>query len=166
MSESKKSSKIKTAKHNSYEFNEEEEGEEKSVSSTGHKQSMKHLSSPEKNVEQSDGGSNVEELNEQEILDIAEQVFIKISQKMLQKNLSLRSLYGDVLQKITIGGETHEILQPNDFIDAFRVIDIASLEEIEIECLLRVLLKPEIDDTILFSDLIMILDNFGVSEAY
>ena len=113
-------------------------------------------------IDPADGNNG--ELSEQEILDIAEQVFIKVSERMIEKNYTLRSLYSDAIQKIQINGEEHEILQPNDFIDAFKTLDFDSMREIEIECLLRVLLKPEIQDTILFGDLIMILDNFGVPE--
>ena len=113
-------------------------------------------------IDPADGNNG--ELSEQEILDIAEQVFIKVSERMIEKNYTLRSLYSDAIQKVQINDEEHEILQPNDFIDAFKTLDFDSMREIEIECLLRVLLKPEIQDTILFGDLIMILDNFGFPE--
>lgn len=74
-------------------------------------------------------------------------------------------MYQDKLQIVELDQETFEILQPNDFIDAFKELNIEYLEEIEIEWLLRVLLKPEIDDNILFNDLVMILENFGIPES-
>ena len=74
-------------------------------------------------------------------------------------------MYQDKLQIVELDQEKFEILQPNDFIDAFKELNIEYLEEIEIEWLLRVLLKPEIDDNILFNDLVMILENFGIPES-
>lgn len=106
-----------------------------------------------------------DELSEQEILDIAEKVFIKISSKMKAKQLSLRQLYEDKITESVVDGQRVEILEPTDLIDAFKILEFDELEEVEIECLLRVLLKPEINDSILFSDLVMILDNFGIEEG-
>lgn len=105
-----------------------------------------------------------EPLTEQEILDVAESVFIKISDSMKMKELSLEDVYGKKLSYKNYEGEKIQILSPDDFIDSFKQLDMGDLDELEIECLLRVLLKPEIDDNIQFNDLVMILENFGVSE--
>ena len=57
-------------------------------------------------IDPADGNNG--ELSEQEILDIAEQVFIKVSERMIEKNYTLRSLYSDAIQKIQINDEEHE----------------------------------------------------------
>jgi hypothetical protein len=41
-------------------------------------------------------------------------------------------------------------------------LGIAELSELEVACLMRVLSKPEIDHAILLSELILVLENFGI----
>jgi len=103
-------------------------------------------------------------LNEQQILDVAEEVFLKISDKM-RENYTLSSLYGEMLEDWELNGEVVKAISAENFIESFKTLGIASLAELEIEWLLRVLVKPEINDMILFNDLVMILENFGVTEA-
>ena len=103
-------------------------------------------------------------LNEQQILDVAEEVFLKISDKM-RENYTLSSLYGEMLEDWELNGEVVKAVSPDNFIESFKTLGITSLAELEIEWLLRVLVKPEINDMILFNDLVMILENFGVTET-
>lgn len=117
-----------------------------------------------------------EPMSEKEILDIAEEVFVKISEVMKEKGVGVRDVYEQKAKVLKSDGEEYEIISPDDFIDTFKQLELTDLEETEIECLLRVLLKPEIENpkegdapaevagNILLSDLVMILENFGVEE--
>lgn len=73
-----------------------------------------------------------EALNEQQILDIAEEVFVKISER-IRDNFTLSDLYSKKLQTIKIDGEDTKILDPDDFIDSFKKLGVPFLEELEIE---------------------------------
>ena len=44
-------------------------------------------------------------------------------------------------------------------------LGIAELSELEVACLMRVLSKPEIDHAILLSELILVLENFGIQRV-
>ncbi|CAI2385137.1 unnamed protein product [Moneuplotes crassus] len=105
---------------------------------------------------------DTDSLTEQQILDIAEHVFEKTFCKMKEK-FTLDSLYSDKLEECEYNGKVVQTLSPEHFIQSFQTLGIAHLEEIEIECLLKVLVKSEIGHKILFEDLVMILENFGVS---
>lgn len=103
-------------------------------------------------------------LTEQKILDIAEEVFLKVSDRIREK-YSLSSLYSHKLEIWELEGEQVKAISPENFLSSFEEIGIYDLDEIEKDWLLKVLEKPEIDNKILFNDLVMILENFGVSES-
>ena len=48
--------------------------------------------------------------------------------------------------------------------EAIRELGIDDLEEIEVACLMRVLAKPNMDSAILLTELIVIMENFGIGE--
>ncbi|CAI2385236.1 unnamed protein product [Moneuplotes crassus] len=128
-------------------------------SQTGRIRNQDHSQDSEADI---DFPLEIESLTEQQILDIAEQVFEKTFCSKIGK-FTLDDLYADKLEECEYNGEIIKILSPENFIGSFQALGITHLEELEIECLLKVLVKPEIDHKILYEDLVMILENFGVS---
>ena len=56
-----------------------------------------------------------------------------------------------------------ELLSPMAFLEGCKVeLQLDSLSDIEIACLMRVLAKPELDDAIILNEFALILENFGV----
>jgi len=127
---------------------------------------------------------------EQEILDVAEGVFVKISDIMKANDLTIREFFNEEPVKqlksdsgktvnshckvsmYDFGKEKHEIISPNDFMKIFKTLGINDLGQNDIECVLQVLIKTDLDSDgkplthpcILMSELVSILENFGVPE--
>jgi hypothetical protein len=55
-------------------------------------------------------------------------------------------------------------LSPISFLEGIKGLGIIDLEEVEVACLMRVLTKPQLDNHILLSELIQIMENFGIFE--
>jgi hypothetical protein len=56
------------------------------------------------------------------------------------------------------------LMSPVAFLEGIRDIGIDDLEEVEVACLMRVLAKPNMDSAILLTELIVIMENFGIGE--
>ena len=56
-----------------------------------------------------------------------------------------------------------ELLSPIAFLEAIKVeLSLNEMSEIEIACLMRVLAKPELEDSIILNEFALIMENFGV----
>jgi hypothetical protein len=55
-------------------------------------------------------------------------------------------------------------MSPVSFLEAIRELGIDDLEEIDVACLMRVLAKPNMDGHILLTELIVIMENFGLND--
>jgi len=56
------------------------------------------------------------------------------------------------------------LMSPVGFLEGIREMGIDDLQEVEIACLMRVLAKPNMDSAILLTELIVIMENFGIGE--
>jgi hypothetical protein len=57
-----------------------------------------------------------------------------------------------------------ELLSPIGFLEGIKDLEITDLEEVEVACLMRVLTKPNLENAILLNELIVIMENFGISD--
>jgi len=57
-------------------------------------------------------------------------------------------------------------MSPIAFLEGVKEAGMEELSEMEAACLLRVLAKPELDNAIILNEFIMIMENFGVMDAY
>jgi hypothetical protein len=55
-----------------------------------------------------------------------------------------------------------ELLSPEDLLNGIKDLNIVDLSEIEIDYLLRVLSKQDLDGCIMLQELIVIMENFGL----
>lgn len=101
------------------------------------------------------------------MLDIAEHCFIKIAEKMIETNRSVRGVF----TKFSIpeqfpDGSILELMSPISFLEGIKEMGLNDLSEMEAACLLRVLTKPELDSAIILNELILIMENFGVIDNF
>lgn len=104
-------------------------------------------------------------INEEQMLDIAELCFMQMSEIMIKQGRTVRDVFGkyavpDLMpdQKTML-----ELLSPSAFIEACKEeLKLGDLQEVEVACLMRVLSKPELDDSIIMHEFAMIMENFGV----
>lgn len=57
-----------------------------------------------------------------------------------------------------------ELLSPIGFLEGIKDLGIVDLEEVEVACLMRVLTKPNLENAILLNELIVIMENFGITD--
>lgn len=117
-----------------------------------------HSESKEHTIENNDSDS----IDKDEILEIAETVFGKIADKMKEQGYTLQSLYGSNIQNQYFQGENVEILLQSDFLESFNTIGLTDLTDIEQKWIVQVVRQPDLDDNIIYSDVVTILENFGV----
>jgi len=73
------------------------------------------------------------------------QVFLKYSQPELFKD-------GSIL----------ELMSPRGFLEGVRDIGFDDVTEMEAACLMKVLAKPELDNSVILNEFVLIMENFGV----
>jgi hypothetical protein len=105
-----------------------------------------------------------EELGEDEMIDVAEKIFIKIADEICKQRKTVRDIWHQYLFIGEIEGEEFELLSPEGLIDGMRTLGIDDLQEMEIVYLLKVLSKPELENAILMQEFMQIMENFGLPE--
>ena len=55
-------------------------------------------------------------------------------------------------------------MTPDGFVTGLEELGITDLTNTELHCVLLILVKPEIENTIIASDLMMVMGNFGILE--
>jgi hypothetical protein len=81
--------------------------------------------------------------------------------------LTVREAFGKHILRGTSQetGEEMELIQPLGFLEGVQALGISDLEELDVACLMRILTKPDLDNTILLQELIIIMENFGIQET-
>ena len=99
------------------------------------------------------------------MLDIAEAIFNNIAQCLMMHNLTVRQTFGgeDIIYNLPeFDGEKNvEVMTADDFLTRCYEIGVTQLDRIQIDCLMRVLGKPEISNAIKLVDLETLMSNFG-----
>lgn len=103
-------------------------------------------------------------MNEDQMIEVAQRCFYTIAEQMAQKKLSVFSLYEDVIFKKKIDGEEVELISPLDFLNGLRKLGIDDLQTLDYTCLIKVLAINETEKHIRVSDLVQILEDYGITE--
>jgi len=98
------------------------------------------------------------------MLDIAEKCFARMAQEIKDRGLTVEQAFQKYVQMEEVEGEQMLLMSPVAFLEGIRDIGIDDLEEVEVACLMRVLAKPNMDSAILLTELIVIMENFGIGE--
>ena len=106
-----------------------------------------------------------EVIDEEQMLDIAEKCFVRIADSIIGRGLSVREAFKKHIVREMDDGQEIELLSPMGFLEGIKSLGINDLEEIDVACLMRILTKPDIENAILLQELIIIMENFGITEG-
>ena len=111
----------------------------------------------------SKGGPGRKVMDEEHMLDIAEAIFIKMADLMIEKGRSVRGVFTKYSTPEVFPDQTMlELLSPAGFLEGIKETGVEDLQEFEVACLMRVLAKPELENAVILSEFAMIMENFGV----
>lgn len=96
------------------------------------------------------------------MLDIAEKCFVKIAEAIINKGQSVRLAFAKFIIQEDLEGQPLELLSPMGFLEGVKELGITDLEEVDVACLMRVLVKTDLENAILLRELIVIMENFGI----
>lgn len=106
-----------------------------------------------------------EEIDDEQMISIAENCLIRIAEELLNKKMTIRQLFkGEIIDE-EIEGEKIELLFPTSFLDGIQKLGINDFSDLENACLMNVLAKPQLENTILLDELIDIMENLGIPEG-
>ena len=101
-----------------------------------------------------------------EIIRIAEGCLIKIAEQLLDKKVTIRELFEGEIISEEIEGQKIELLLPLSFLEGLKKLEINEFDQVEIGCLMNVLAKPQLENTIILDELIDIMTGWGVPEYF
>lgn len=104
--------------------------------------------------ENKDMQEDEEDVDEDEMIDVAEKIFIRIAEEIIQQKTSVRAIFQSNIFDADIDGEQYELLSPMGLLEGIKSLNIDDLQEIEVQYLLKVLSKPELDGAILMQELL------------
>jgi len=90
-----------------------------------------------------------EDIDEDEMIDVAEKIFIRIAEEIIEQKTSVRAIFQANIFDAEIDGEQYELLSPMGLLEGIKSLNIDDLQDFEIQYLLKVLSKPELDGAIL-----------------
>jgi len=105
------------------------------------------------------------EVNEDDMIDAAERIFVRIADAIIKQKVTVRMVWNHHLFTADIDGEEYELLQPDGLLEGMRDLGIVDLSEREELYLLKVLSKPELENSILMQEFLQIMENFGLFDG-
>jgi hypothetical protein len=104
-------------------------------------------------------------VGEEQLLDIAEVVFVRIADAFVKNGSTVRETFGkySITDLLPDQSTVLDLLSPLGFLEALKnELKMEELSEIEVACLMRVLAKPELENQIILNEFALIMENFGV----
>jgi hypothetical protein len=112
-----------------------------------------------------DMGEADEGLDEDEMIDVAEKIFLLMAEKMVENKIqNVRDVFEPYLFEADIDGDIYELLSPYDLLHGIKDLGIDDLQKLEITYLMKVLSKPELEGNILLIELQQIMDNIVLTD--
>ena len=97
------------------------------------------------------------------MLDIAEQCFMRIADLLHLAQKTVRSVFLRYSQpELFKDGSVLELMSPRGFLEGVRDIGFDDVTELEAACLMKVLAKPELENSVILNEFVLIMENFGV----
>ena len=85
---------------------------------------------------------------------------------MIEKERSVRGIFTKFSTPEIFPDRTIlELLSPPGFVEGIKEAGIEELDEFEMASLMRVLAKPELDNSVILNEFVMIMENFGVPDS-
>ena len=57
-----------------------------------------------------------------------------------------------------------ELVSPRGFLEGVKDIGFDDITEVEAACLMKVLAKPELDNSVILNEFVLIMENFGIPQ--
>lgn len=96
------------------------------------------------------------------MINVAEQIFVRLANEIRSQNITVRQLLQRHIFLAEIDGDAYELIPPQGLIEAFADMGMSDMKPIEMNCLLKVLSKPELDGAILMGEFLEIMKNFDL----
>jgi hypothetical protein len=82
--------------------------------------------------ENKDMQEDEEDVDEDEMIDVAEKIFIRIAEEIIQQKTSVRAIFQSNIFDADIDGEQYELLSPMGLLEGIKSLNIDDLQEIEV----------------------------------
>ena len=93
------------------------------------------------------------------MFQIAENTLLKIAEVFLERGTTISELYKSNIIEIKYEEHSLPIITPEVFIEGLRVLEVDNISELELACLMNVLVKPQLANGILIEELESIIQN-------
>jgi len=109
------------------------------------------------------GMSDEEKADEEKMLDVAEQCFMRIADLLHQQQKTVKQAFLRFSEPEPFkDGTVLELMSPRAFLEGVREVGFEDVTEMEVACLMKVLAKPELDGAVILNEFVLIMENFGV----
>ena len=98
-------------------------------------------------------------LTDEEMFEIAENALLKVAHCFLIRGTSVSELYNNHINEIMFENQPLLVIAPEIFIEGLRVLEIENMTELELGCLMNLLVKPQLENGILVEELESIIQN-------
>ena len=105
-------------------------------------------------------GQEEVELNEEQLIEIAQSCFQAIAQYMKEHGLTAKKLFENRISQKSIEGESTDVITIEAFLEKIREMEIESMSEIHQACLIKILSVGDNENLIKINDLIQILEDY------
>lgn len=112
--------------------------------------------------EEKDPEEKYVDINEDQMVQMAQACFKAIAERMIEKKISLRAYFGNKIYKEQVDGEEAELISVDDFLQGLHELVNDGIGEVEQACLIKVLGINEDDKDIKLADLEQILNEYGI----
>jgi hypothetical protein len=94
---------------------------------------------------------------------MAEAALVKIAIELKKRGATARDLFADFTSEAEIEGEPIGVLAPMDFVEGLMTLG-TEFNEVEVQCLLSILSKPQLENFILLEEIEKIIENFDLDD--
>ena len=100
------------------------------------------------------------DLTDEEMFQIAENALLKIAHWFYIRQTTVSELYGQHIIELEYDENTKlPVISPEIFIEGLKALEVENISELELACLMQVLVKPQLNNGILIEELESIIKN-------
>ena len=105
-------------------------------------------------------------LSEKQILEMAEGIFQQVAEKLIESKQTVREVF-DKESMIHVFPSYDNVknvvaITALKFMDSMYRLGFSNINQLQIQCVMRVVAKPDLRNAILLEDLVTLLENYGV----
>jgi hypothetical protein len=99
------------------------------------------------------------DLTDEEMFQIAENALLKVAHCFLVRGTTVTELFNNHITEVKYEDHSLPVISPEIFIEGLKVLEIENMTELELACLMNVLVKPQLENGILVEELESIIEN-------